>query len=178
MGTIYLVPFGNGDWSVLDAVAEAVEQTFNRPCRQLPPQPIPRHIRPGRRGQYLAERFLEILRELPLPDAERRLGVVDLDLYAPGLNFVFGQASVWGGEAVIALPRLRQSFYGLPDDPTLFTERAIKEAIHELGHTYGLGHCPAERCVMHFSNRLADTDFKHATFCVRCREELAKALAG
>lgn len=178
MGTIYLIPFGTGDWSVLDAVAEAVARTFGRPCHRTPPRPIPRHIRPGRRGQYLARLFLAALRKLPLRDAERRLGVVDLDLYAPGLNFVFGQASVPGAEAVIALPRLRQSFYGLPDDPVLFTARAIKEAVHELGHTYGLDHCPDRHCVMHFSNRLADTDAKRASFCVRCRGELSGILTG
>jgi len=172
MGTIYLVPFEFDDATVLNAVAQAVAETFDRSCRWVSPRPIPSHIRPGRWGQYLAAQFLEVLRKLPLPDAERRLGVVDRDLYAPGLNFVFGQASLSGGEAVIALPRLRQSFYGLPDDATLFTERVIKEAVHELGHTYGLQHCPNPRCVMHFSNRLEDTDFKRATFCRDCRVRL------
>lgn len=175
MGTIYLVPFEFDDAAVLDAVAQAVAETFDRSCRWVSSRPIPPHIRPGRRGQYLATQFLEVLRRLPLPDAERRLGIVDRDLYAPGLNFVFGQASLSGEEAVIALPRLRPSFYGLPDDPVLFVQRAVKEAVHELGHTYGLQHCPNPRCVMHFSNRLEDTDFKGAAFCEACRTRLKSA---
>ena len=77
-----------------------------------------------------------------------------------------------GREAVIALPRLRQSFYGLPDDEKLFLARAVKEAVHELGHTYGLGHCPDARCVMHFSNSLRDTDFKSHRFCGACRARI------
>jgi archaemetzincin len=115
------------------------------------------------------------LRPVALP-AERLLGLVDLDLYTPGLNFVFGQASMGGREALIALPRLRQSFYGLADDEALFHERAIKEAVHELGHTYGLGHCPDATCVMHFSNSLPDTDFKGKGFCAVCKAALAKNL--
>ena len=39
-------------------------------------------------------------------------------------------------------------------------------AVHELGYIYGLGHCLDASCVMHFSNRLPDTDFKGKEFCV------------
>jgi archaemetzincin len=44
------------------------------------------------------------------------VGIVDLHLYAPQLNFVFGQAAIRGSAALVALPRLRQSFYGMPED--------------------------------------------------------------
>jgi len=53
----------------------------------------------------------------------------------------------------------------------LFRERLTKEAVHELGHVYGLGHCRDRRRVMAFSNALADTDEKRADFCVRCRKQ-------
>jgi archaemetzincin len=119
--------------------------------------------------------ILSHLRRLDMPQAHRLLGLVDQDCYTPGLNFVFGQAMAGGRDAVVALPRLRQEFYGLPEDEVLFKERAIKEAVHELGHTYGLGHCPNSRCVMHFSNSLADTDIKGVSFCRTCRGELDEA---
>jgi archaemetzincin len=53
-------------------------------------------------------------------------------------------------------------------------DRTIKEAVHELGHTFGLEHCENARCVMHFSNSLADTDWKQAKFCSQCRPKLIK----
>jgi archaemetzincin len=99
---------------------------------------------------------------------ERVLGVVDVDLYATDLNFVFGEADPKEGVAVISLARLRQEFYDLPPNQALFQERTLKEAIHELGHTYGLGHCPDSTCVMHFSNSLEDTDKKSWRFCNKC----------
>jgi len=74
--------------------------------------------------------------------------------------------------AVIALPRLRQGFYGLPGDEALFHQRAVKEATHELGHTYGLGRCRNPRCVMCFSNSLRDVDRKERDFCPSCRRKL------
>jgi archaemetzincin len=123
----------------------------------------------ARRAQYSAEM---ILAQLSSEDADRVLGIVDLDLYVPELNFVFGLADRAGRRAVIALPRLRQSFYGARDDEALFLARAVKEAVHELGHTCGLGHCLDRRCVMAFSNSLADTDHKGEQFCTRCAARL------
>lgn len=88
--------------------------------------------------------------------------VTDVDLYAERLNFVFGQAEMGGGIAVISLNRLRS------DDSRLFLMRALKEVLHELGHGTGLGHCDDTGCVMHFSNTLADTDRKGPGYCEAC----------
>jgi archaemetzincin len=93
------------------------------------------------------------------------LGICNFDAYSSGLNFVFGQAYVTGGVAVIYLPRLRQEFYGLGADRSIFIERVLKEATHELGHAFGLEHCPKQFCVMHFSNSVVDTDYKAKDCC-------------
>ncbi len=167
--TITLVPVGSLDKTLLSVIGEAVARTFGRAWAPAQPLAQPLYAYNAQRRQYLASAILNCLSELHWPATERVLGLVDEDLYVPELNFVFGQALLGGRAAVIALPRLRQGFYGLPDDDRLFRERAIKEAIHELGHTYGLRHCPDRRCVMHFSNSLHDTDEKQATFCVQCR---------
>ena len=103
---------------------------------------------------------------------ERIVGIADVDLYVPGLNFIFGEADVGSGTAIVSLYRLRQEYYGLDPDEALFLERAIKEVVHELGHTFGLEHCPSNKCVMHFSNSLADTDVKEARFCDKCRPKI------
>ncbi|MDQ3852898.1 MAG: archaemetzincin family Zn-dependent metalloprotease [Thermoproteota archaeon] len=100
------------------------------------------------------------------------LGICNFDAYSSGLNFVFGQASLTGGVAVIYLPRLRQEFYGLGADTSIFIERVLKEATHEVGHAFGLDHCPKRSCVMYFSNSLADTDRKAKDFCNICRSKL------
>jgi archaemetzincin len=96
--------------------------------------------------------------------------VTEVDLYSKGrnnrdLNFVFGQAQILGKAAVISLYRLK-------GEKEVYHLRALKEAVHELGHTMGLRHCHDKICVMHFSDSLDDTDFKEAAFCETCLGKL------
>jgi archaemetzincin len=100
------------------------------------------------------------------------LGICNFDAYSSGLNYVFGQASLTGGVVVIYLPRLRQEFYSLAADRSIFIERVLKEGTHEIGHAFGLNHCPKRSCVMHFSNSLIDTDRKAKNFCNMCGNKL------
>jgi archaemetzincin len=122
------------------------------------------------RKQYFSSKLLASLKKSERD--ERVVGIADVDLYVPRLNFVFGEADIVSRTAIVSLYRLRQEYYGLAQDGALFMERATKEIVHELGHTFGLGHCLNNKCVMHFSNSLADTDLKEASFCSSCRPKI------
>jgi archaemetzincin len=124
-----------------------------------------------KRNQYLSTAILKAMMEKKeYATYEKILGIIDHDLYVPKLNFVFGEASQ--RVAIISLTRLRHEFYNLPEDQGLFRRRILTEAVHELGHTYGLRHCGNPHCVMFFSNSLIDTDMKGPAFCQRCKSKL------
>jgi archaemetzincin len=166
---ILLVPLGTVPVEVFSWLADALPPVFDCTCRVALALPQPTLAWNARRGQYLAD---AILTEVQRGEAARALAIADLDLYVPDLNFVFGLADREAARVIIALPRLRQSFYRLPEDMALFRARVVKEAVHELGHTFGLGHCRDRRCVMTFSNSLADTDYKGQAFCARCQKQV------
>ena len=172
MINVTLVPIGPLPAELLPWLADRLMALIDQRIAIGEPVPLPAAGYNPRRRQYRGSTLIAALRAPAHPATGRVLGLTDADCYAPGLNFIFGQATLGGRESFVAMPRLRQSFYGLPENPTLFRERVLKEMVHELGHTWGLAHCADARCVMHFSNTLRDTDVKGTIFCTRCRERL------
>jgi len=168
---IVIIPIGEADQYTLDSIARALREIYGSETVIGDAVPVPEKTYNARRQQYHATRILKALETLKPEGCDIVLGVIDRDLYVPELNFVFGEADVLTRIAVIGLPRLRQEDYGLEPDQDLFLLRAAKEAIHETGHTCGLGHCPDPRCIMHFSNSLGDTDRKEPGFCITCRNK-------
>jgi archaemetzincin len=169
--SILLVSVGRVDGNVLKGLQDDLESVFGGKVSIGKGMPHPDYAYNKRRNQYHSTAILKtLMAEKDYRAYEKILGVVDQDLYVPELNFVFGEAGKRA--AVISLIRLRQEFYRLPEDRPLFQQRVLTEAVHELGHTYGLGHCPNPRCVMFFSNSLTDTDRKGSTFCQECKRKL------
>jgi archaemetzincin len=86
------------------------------------------------RGQYKSTMLLEqLLAEDPSNDA-RLLGVAGVDLFIPILTYVFGEAQLGGRVAVASTARLHEDL-GLHDERR-FTERVVKESVHEIGHAF------------------------------------------
>ena len=168
---ILLVPVGKIDKEVMDWLRNDLNKIFKNQVWIGEGMPEPNYAYHHKRKQYLSTTILNAIQgQKEVACYERILGVVDHDLFVPELNFIFGQASPKA--AVISLTRLRQTFYHLPEDQTLFHQRILTEAVHELGHTFGLGHCGNPRYVMFFSNSLTDTDRKGLEFCRSCYSKL------
>jgi archaemetzincin len=168
---IVLVPVGEINQQVIEVLKNDLSKVFNKPVSVGKGMPEPDYAFNKKRNQYLSTAILNAITEQKeYTPYEKILGIVDHDLYVPELNFVFGEAS--RRVAAISLIRLRQEFYNLPQGQSLFHKRMLTEAVHELGHTYGLGHCGNPRCVMFFSNSLTDTDRKGSEFCPKCKSKL------
>lgn len=163
---IALRPIGDIDEKLLVHLKEQLGLKFEAEIEVVEPMEIPGNAYNADRDQYHSTHILDWVQQFGSAGGfDKALGICDVDLYVPGLNFVFGEASPAKGVAIISLIRLRQGYHGLPEDEEIFKERVVKEAVHELGHLYGLGHCRDPRCVMFFSNSLMDTDRKGLIFC-------------
>ncbi|MDQ3840030.1 MAG: archaemetzincin family Zn-dependent metalloprotease [Thermoproteota archaeon] len=147
-----------------------LSSSLQTPATTMPPA----HLYDTSRKQWISDKILDWLLRNYSPNSNTKvLAICNFDAYSDNLNFVLGEAHLGGRVAAIYIPRLRQDFYVKKSDTNkLFEQRVIKEAVHELGHAFGLTHCEESRCVMHFSNSLQDTDFKHYIFCERCNKVL------
>ena len=173
---VYLVPTEKVDRKVLEAIKQSLPGYFPITVKVeiAPQEKIPEAAYNPSRNQYNAQAVLnDIFGKITLDvSTEVALIVTDVDLYSQELNFVFGIADKSKATCIISLARLRNEFYGLKPDNSLFLKRTVKEAVHELGHTWGLDHCHNLKCVMYFSDKLSDTDKKESSFCQECRKNL------
>ncbi|MGB9591794.1 MAG: archaemetzincin family Zn-dependent metalloprotease [Candidatus Kryptoniota bacterium] len=122
------------------------------------------------RNQFYSTLLLSALTEKFSSSADKILGLTSVDLFVPVLTYVFGEAQFDGKSAIVSTHRLHESFYGLNENPHLTKSRVIKEAIHELGHTFGLPHCHDYLCVMHSSTGVEEIDLKTKRFCHACEK--------
>lgn len=172
MSRLLIVPIGELGFDILNSLAQSLKSDFKKAVIVEMPEPEPSYAYDIKRKQYSSSMILRRLKS-ESSAGDIVLGVTSVDLFVPELTFVFGEAEISGRVALISIARLRPEFYGLGLDNQLLNERALKEAVHELGHVLGLNHCQNNECVMYFSNSINDTDRKSGSYCELC-DQLVK----
>jgi archaemetzincin len=169
---IILIVFGTLSEALIQYLIEELARQFDALVLTKGNVSVPSQAYDSPRRQYRAEVFLSFLAPWRQELLDLALGLTCMDLFVPELNFVFGLAESRQRCAIVSVARLDPQFYNQPPDPALWQERALKEAVHELGHLLDLPHCQNPRCIMFFSNTLADTDRKGPGFCQACRGKI------
>lgn len=168
---VWWIGDGAFDQALLGTVRERVAQEFAREVVLVDAPSRPVGTRDPRRGQHSSRAVLTWLLE-QVGAGERVLGVTDVDLFIPVLTFVFGEAQLEGTAAVVSMARLVDHA-----DPRRTAWRLATEAVHELGHTFGLVHCGSmdglgrrrAPCVMSRSASVRAVDDKSPRLCPECR---------
>src|SRR5215218_490096 len=153
---------------MLEAVRRQVAETFGEAVTRHTPDARPNNTFDSRRQQHSSRELLRWLLAAAPGDGARVLGITNVDLFIPILTFVFGEAQLEGQAAVVSYARLVD-----PDDRGVTTRRLAREAVHELGHTFGLLHCggmatagaDAAPCVMSRSASVRAVDAKSTRLC-------------
>jgi len=167
-GRIILSPIGDLDPEIFEPVIKKVNQTFGFPVEKKQLLHDLEFALDAERDQYHSTLILKKLSEMAPLHAIKVLAITRVDLFIPILTHVYGEAQLGGKACIISTCRLDERISSIGKEKVL-RERAAKEAVHELGHTFKLRHCKDQACIMHYCRSVADVDRKSDQFCRYCK---------
>lgn len=169
--TLVIQPLGNAV-PLVEPVEKALTTFFPLSLTVAAPAALPERAYYRPRGRYRAEILLEMLAEFAPAGSERVLGLTSVDISTskpPHEDWgILGLASVGGRACVLSAFRCRRR----ARNPAHAVERLAKTAVHELGHTFGLQHCPHQGCLMEDGGGSVLTTDRETDLCPDCRARL------
>ena len=120
------------------------------------------------RSMYRSTELLNYFSENALEKNCKILFIADHDLYSPVFSKFYGEAQLNGKTGILSLFHLKEENRNRIINKQILLSRVEKEAIHEVGHLFGLIHCREKNCVMHLSSTINDIDVKSSLFCNHC----------
>jgi archaemetzincin len=172
MSRIILLILSQIDSKITAMLGQSLEKTFCRPVEIRYEITNLDFAYNSSRKQYMSPLLLARLRKMGKKRGDKIMAVTDVDLYSTDYDFVYGEADMKAGVASLSIHRLFNEDPGDSPDLNLTVERIIREATHEIGHLFGLGHCRNRQCVMCTCTCLAEVDAAHDGLCSDCAKKL------
>jgi archaemetzincin len=173
--TIYIQPLGAElpDESVRFVFA-SLGAFYDLDVQMLPRALLPDWALNQTRKRYRAEKLLDLLEQLIPRGGYRILGLTGVDISTTKGSIadwgILGLASIDGRVCIISSFRTGR----LARNAEHARIRLGKTAVHEIGHTLGLPHCPTRGCLMEDAQGTVITTDREYDLCDACRAELAR----
>ncbi len=168
---IAIQPLGAVSARTQKAIKSRLEKTYFATVTLLPAKALPKEALYPPRSRYRADRLLTILAKNPKFD--KIIGITNVDISTTKPPYqdwgVFGLGQLGQKSCVVSDFRLHKR------GAITTTERLCRVAIHEIGHTLGLDHCPTPKCTMSDAKGALKTVDDETGFCALCRRR-AKAI--
>ena len=171
--SIALQPLGSVPSAEIDSVRRIVVASYpNAKVSVLPPRALPASAWFPARSRWRAEKLVAALDAWKPAGFHRIAGVTEQDISTTKGTFadwgIFGYGQIGGDACVISAFRL-----GKGTDAAGRARRLAWTVTHELGHTFGLEHCPVPGCLMEdAAGKAATLDRSSGHFCPRCKAYL------
>lgn len=176
---IALQPLGKCSAAEIEQAKKGILALYACEVKIAPAQALPQTAFYSPRSRYRADKLLRFLESEVKLDFEcvKIVGLTQKDIsFTKGEVYdwgIFGLGSLDGKTCVISTFRLGA---GQADNAKKI-QRLIKVINHEIGHTFGLEHCPAKGCLMQDAQGTIKTvDEENGEFCEECHKRLEKVL--
>ena len=177
-------PVGSYDRQELDTLRLAISTFFHKETVVLPVLAMPGNFRDVSKGErYSADSLIGFLAARTNDTLPVIVGFTDKDIYttvrnkdgsikAPASSYavwgIFGLGYCPGHSAIVSSVRLRCA------DEERYRRRVRTVTLHELGHNFGLPHCPNPHCIMNDANeKISTVDNAADDYCGSCRKKLS-----
>lgn len=135
---------------------------------------LPKSAYYKKRARYRAEKLLDFLKPRMPSDGNRILGLTGVDISTTKGNIedwgILGLATIDGAACVLSSFRCKR----LAKNAEHARIRLGKVAVHEIGHTFGLDHCPNRGCLMEDGGGSVLTTDREYDLCFESRRSLSE----
>jgi archaemetzincin len=173
---LFIQPLGTGSMGTdIGFVMQSLSAFYQLRIERLAPAPLPRTAFYPARGRYRAERLLDFLEPRLPTNGLRIVGLTNVDISTTKVPHkdwgILGLATLDGRTAVLSSFRCHRK----ARDRQHGRIRFGKVAVHEIGHTFGLPHCPTRGCLMEDGHGSVLTCDREYDLCPRCRNKLSES---
>ena len=170
--SIALLPFSDADTIFVKRLKDSLQKRLAVNFTTLPQKQLPAFAFYKPRQRYIADSLLIFLKSSNQQKADKIVGITTKDISTQK-----GEIANWGvlglgycpGEAcVISTFRAGKGKVG----DSKFLNRMTILALHELGHTFGLPHCPETSCIMKDAEGKMNLDNGNS-YCPKCHKYLS-----
>ena len=171
---LYVQPLGRvlSSRSVKE-VQYALKTFYGLNVVMLPRKQLPTFTYYAARKRYRAEKLLDYLARIAPRDTFCIMGLTAVDISTTKGKYydwgIMGLATLSGTTCIISRFRCRLGSRSI----THARHRLSKVAVHEVGHTLGLEHCPTYGCLLEDARGTNKTIDREYVLCRLCRAKLA-----
>lgn len=172
---LYIQPLGKAlpDDDV-ELVERALRAFYAIDVRRLARAELPKRAYYPKRRRYRAEKLLDFLTPRLPEDGYRILGLTGVDISTTKGKHedwgILGLATLDGSACVLSSFRCKRQAKSAAHARI----RLGKVAVHEIGHTFGLPHCPNRGCLMEDGGGSVLTTDREYDLCADCRARLIR----
>ncbi len=172
--TIAVLPFAGTDKNMIRGIQSGLEKRLHATVVLLEEKPVPGSAFYKPRQRYVADSLLVFLMQQNADLPGKILGITQKDISTtkkPHINWgIMGLGYCPGEACVISSFRPQKKIKNREH----FINRMVVLAMHELGHTYSLPHCPNDPCIMRDAEGKMNLD-NGSAYCSKCSELLKRA---